>query len=109
MVTFIEIFTNNDYLQINIKSIIKLYQKIDEVHYYLLKHSLQMKVNNHKSNSNSKYNKLNKLNKSRCDVFVMAPLDVINEEGKPNYLNKFTKWCSQLKEGHVDGVMIDFW
>ncbi len=64
-----------------------------------------MKVNN----SNSKYSNKSKSNKNRCEVFVMAPLDVINEEGKPSYLNKFTKWCSQLKEGHVDGVMIDVW
>ena len=62
-----------------------------------------MKVNNNKSNYKSKSNK------GRCEVFVMAPLDVINEEGKPSYLNKFQKWCMQLKEGHIDGVMIDVW
>ena len=62
-----------------------------------------MKVNNSRSNNKSKSSK------NRCDVLVMAPLDVINEEGKPSYLNKFTNWCKQLKEGHVDGVMIDVW
>ena len=62
-----------------------------------------MKVNNSRSNNKSKSSK------NRCDVLVMAPLDVINEEGKPSYLNKFSKWCCQLKEGHVDGVMIDVW
>ena len=45
----------------------------------------------------------------RCDVYVMAPLDVINAEGKPSYLSKFTDWCEQLEAGHVDGVMIDVW
>ena len=39
----------------------------------------------------------------------MAPLDVINDEGKPSYLQTFTKWCQQLKEGGVDVVMIDVW
>ena len=43
----------------------------------------------------------------RSEVYVMAPLDVINEEGKASYLKKYEKWCSQLKEGGVDGVMID--
>ena len=47
--------------------------------------------------------------KNRCDVYVMAPLDVINEEGKPSYINKFNKWCEELKEGGVDGIMIDVW
>ena len=46
---------------------------------------------------------------SRCDVIVMAPLDVLNSQGKPWYINKFTKWCKQLKSGEVDGVMIDVW
>ena len=46
---------------------------------------------------------------NRCDVIVMAPLDVVNAHGKPSYLNKFTKWCKKLKDGHVDGVMIDVW
>ena len=45
----------------------------------------------------------------RSEVYVMAPLDVINEEGKASYLKKYEKWCSQLKEGGVDGVMIDVW
>ena len=48
-------------------------------------------------------------NSNRCDVYVMAPLDVINEEGKPSYIKKFTKWCERLREGEVDGVMIDVW
>ena len=51
----------------------------------------------------------NNNNKNRCNVFVMAPLDIINEEGKPSYIQTFTKWCQQLKEGGVDGVMIDVW
>ncbi|KAK8898208.1 beta-amylase [Tritrichomonas musculus] len=61
-----------------------------------------MKVNNNNS-------KFNNISKSRCNVYVMAPLDVINGEGKPSYLNKFTEWCEQLKEGGIDGVMIDVW
>ncbi|KAK8872044.1 Beta-amylase [Tritrichomonas musculus] len=48
-------------------------------------------------------------NNNRCDVYVLAPLDVINDEGKPSYLQTFTKWCQQLKDGCVDGVMIDVW
>ncbi|KAK8836350.1 beta-amylase [Tritrichomonas musculus] len=46
---------------------------------------------------------------NRCDVYVMAPLDIIDEEGKPSYIQTFTKWCKQLKEGGIDGVMIDVW
>ena len=72
----------------------------DALHYLI--HSLQMKVNNNNS-------KFNNINKNRCNIYVMAPLDVINGEGKPSYLNKFTDWCSQLKEGGIDGVMIDVW
>ena len=53
-------------------------------------------MNNHKQNK-------------RCDVIVMAPLDVINEHGKPSYLKEFSEWCSELREGRVDGVMIDVW
>ena len=60
-----------------------------------------MKVNN---NSN-----FNNVSKSRWNVYVIAPLDVINGEGKPSYLNKFTEWREQLKEGGIDGVMIDVW
>ena len=58
-----------------------------------------MKVNN----NSCKHNNKSKSKENRCEVFVMAPLDVINEEGKPSYLKKFAKWCSQLKEGHIDG------
>ncbi|KAK8898381.1 beta-amylase [Tritrichomonas musculus] len=64
-----------------------------------------MKVNNSKSNMMNN----NNISENRCNVYVMAPLDVINEEGKPSYLNKFSDWCSQLKEGGIDGVMIDVW
>lgn len=69
----------------------------------------RLKINSNKINNNSKSSKQIKNIKNRCDVFDMTPLDVIDEEGKPSYINKFEKWCSQLKEGHVDGVMIDAW
>ena len=44
-----------------------------------------------------------------CDVYVMAPLDVLDNKEEPTYLDKFANWCEQLKEGNVDGVMIDVW
>ena len=46
---------------------------------------------------------------NRCDVIVMAPLDVINCFGKPTDIDTFTTWCMQLRSGEVDGVMIDVW
>ncbi|KAK8857914.1 beta-amylase [Tritrichomonas musculus] len=45
----------------------------------------------------------------RCDVFVMAPLDLMNNNQEPTYFDKFSNWCSQLKNGNIDGVMIDIW
>ncbi|KAK8842101.1 beta-amylase [Tritrichomonas musculus] len=48
------------------------------------------------------------VNKS-CKVYVMAPLDILNNDGLPTYLPRFTRWCKKLKEGKVDGVMIDVW
>ncbi|OHT12824.1 glycosyl hydrolase [Tritrichomonas foetus] len=44
-----------------------------------------------------------------CEVYVMAPLDLFDDNQNPSYKDKFSGWCSNLKNANVDGVMIDVW
>ena len=44
-----------------------------------------------------------------CEVFVMAPLDLMNDDCTPKYLDKFTNWCQMLRDAKVDGIMMDIW
>ena len=44
-----------------------------------------------------------------CDVFVMAPLDLVNNDGYPSFQSKFENWCNMLRDANVKGVMLDIW
>ena len=44
-----------------------------------------------------------------CDVFVMAPLDLIDNNCNPSFQSKFENWCNMLRDANVKGVMLDVW
>ena len=45
-----------------------------------------------------------------CEVLVMAPLDLVNERTfQFQYKGKLEWWCQRLKEGNVNGIMLDVW
>jgi beta-amylase len=46
---------------------------------------------------------------TRVPVFVMMPLDTIDNNGNVRDPNTISKWLAQLKTGGVDGIMIDVW
>ncbi|OHT10032.1 glycosyl hydrolase [Tritrichomonas foetus] len=46
---------------------------------------------------------------SGADVYVMAPLDMLNENQEFNYKDKLFGWFDTIAAGNVDGVMLDVW
>lgn len=44
-----------------------------------------------------------------ANVFVMAPLDILNGSQKLTYKDKLIGWLGRLKNAKVDGIMIDVW
>ena len=46
---------------------------------------------------------------SGAQVYVMAPLDLFNNNQQLNYRDKLIGWFDRLKNAKVDGVMIDIW
>ena len=46
---------------------------------------------------------------SGCEVFVMAPLAILDDNQHIKDKDKITRWFDQLQTGNVDGLMIDVW
>lgn len=49
------------------------------------------------------------ISKSRASVFVMAPLDVIDDNCNLKNPDEVHYWLNKLHEAHADGVMVDVW
>jgi len=46
---------------------------------------------------------------SRCPVYVMAPLDLFDDDQRLAYRDRIINWYDRLRGAGVDGIMIDVW